>query len=488
MVKTILSQLMFNGEYFLQVYPHLKKEYFETGVARRTFTLIQEHYNEYKNIPTPNALAISLEKKSINQVEHDSTLAFLKSVNNTPEDMAWLIKETESYCKDKAMYNALSRAIEIQDNASKPDNERDPRIPDIGAIQDLMKDAVAISFDSSVGHDWFDDYAQRFLLYQTKAKKIPFLIEILNKITKDGAERGTLNVILAGVNVGKSLGLCTLAADYMKSGYNVLYISMEMAEHVVAKRIDANLLDVSMDDLDDGIISFPEYKARMERLTKGSTLGKLKIKQYPTGGANVNHFNALITDLKIKQGWKPDIVMVDYLGICASSRLRVYSENSYTLVKAIAEELRGFAVEHDVVLWTGAQTTRGAWDTSDINMSDVAESAGLPATADFMLAGIETEELAQMGVQMFKQIKSRYGDKNYISKFQLGVKKGNQRWYSVPQPWEDGSGGLPAPTTPTQSAPIQKAVGEATRQVDQNFASKEGKRAMLDELAKGISF
>ncbi|APU02333.1 DNA primase/helicase [Aeromonas phage SW69-9] len=432
------------------------------------FKLIQKHVNEYNTIPTKTALVIALEKKSIDQLTHDGIKEVLGRLASKPEDHSWLIKETETYCKDQAMYNALSKAIEIQENAAKPFEERNKKLPDVGAIEDLMKNALSISFDGSVGHDWFEDYERRYMLYMSKANKVPFVSQILNKITKGGAEIGTLNVIMAGVNVGKSLGLCSLAADYLQTGKNVVYFSMEMAEHVVAKRIDANLLDVTLDEIDDGQLSFAEYKARMEKL-KSRNMGRLIIKQYPTSGANANHFNAFLNELKLKKNFKADVVIVDYLGICASTRLGGGTENSYSFVKAIAEELRGLAVQHQVVMWTGAQTNRGAWDSTDIDMSDVAESAGLPATADFMLAVMETEELAQLGVQLFKQIKSRYGDKNYISKFRMGVRKGNQRWYDIEEEGQSPKPGAPAP-----------------RQADHTKGSNS--REKLDELAGIMNF
>ncbi|AAQ81351.1 DNA primase-helicase subunit [Aeromonas phage 44RR2.8t] len=469
MVETILENLLFNNTYFISAYPYLKDEYFDRGPYRELFKLIQKHVNEYNTIPTKTALVIALEKKSVDQLTHDGIKEVLGRLASKPEDHSWLIKETESYCKDQAMYNALSKAIEIQENAAKPFEERNKKLPDVGAIEDLMKNALAISFDGSVGHDWFEDYERRYMLYMSKANKIPFVSHILNKITKGGAEVGTLNVIMAGVNVGKSLGLCSLAADYLQTGKNVVYFSMEMAEHVVAKRIDANLLDVTLDEIDDGQLSFAEYKARMEKL-KSRNMGRLIIKQYPTSGANANHFNAFLNELKLKKNFKADIVIVDYLGICASTRLGGGTENSYSFVKAIAEELRGLAVQHQVVLWTGAQTNRGAWDSTDIDMSDVAESAGLPATADFMLAVMETEELAQLGVQLFKQIKSRYGDKNYINKFRMGVRKGNQRWYDLE---EEG-----------QSAP--KPGAAPARQADHTKGSNN--REKLDELAGIMNF
>lgn len=424
-VETIFSNLVYNGTYFVQVWPHLKADYFE-GTARQVFGIIESHVKEYNSIPSVTALEVALDKKSLSDAVYSDAKDFIKKLNNAPEDLSWLVKETENYCKDKAMYRALSRSIEIQANAEKPEGERDKKLPDVGAIPDIMTEALSVTFDSSVGHDYFEDYEKRWQLYQSKALKIPFCIPILNAITKGGAEKGTLNVLLAGVNVGKSLGLCSLAADYIQKGQNVLYISMEMAEHVCSKRIDANLLDVSLDDIDNGVITYADYKNRMESL-KSRKLGRLVVKQYPTSGANVNHFRALIKELKLKKKFVPDVIIVDYLGICASARVKS-AENTYGLVKAIAEELRGLAVETQTVMWTGAQTTRGAWDSSDVSMSDTAESAGLPATADFMLAVIETEELAQQGLQLFKQIKSRYGDKNHFSHFNLEVRKGNQRW------------------------------------------------------------
>lgn len=259
-------------------------------------------------------------------------------------------------------------------------------------------------------------------------------------------------------NTGKSLGLCHLAATYLQQGRNVLYVSMEMAEHMVAKRIDANLLDVSMDDIDDGIVTYSTYKTKMENLNKKG-LGRLIIKQFPTGGASVNHINSLLNELWTKKQWKPEIIIVDYLGIMTSSRIKVFSENSYTLVKAIAEELRGLAIEHDVVVWSAAQTTRGGWDSSDINMSDIAESAGLAATADFILAVMETEDLAEIGQQAFKQIKSRYGDKNKNSRFTMIVEKDKQRW-------------LQCEDTGTDRKTVEQASREMQAQANENASSR----------------
>lgn len=415
-----------NREYFGKVFPYLSKDYFQNPSDRALFEIIQKHVENNKSIPSKAAIKIALEKSDYSEKIIENVVKTLKGLNDVPEDLAWLVVETEEFCKEMAMDNALKQSIEIQDNASKELSKRDKRIPDVGAIPEIMTKALAVSFDTSIGMDWNDDYLQRWKSYVDKADKIPFKISLLNKITKGGIERGTLNVILAGVNVGKSLGMCSLACDYIKEGWNVLYISMEMSEEMVGKRIDANMIDIDMDDFDT--LTENEFVKRIQRSESKHKLGKLKVKRYPTGAANVNHFRTLLDELKVKQGFVPDVVMVDYLGICSSARMR-YSENSYTLVKAIAEELRGLSVEYNFACWTGAQLNREGAKSSDVDMTDTAESFGLPATADFMLAGIETEELAAASEQLFKQVKSRYGDKNKFNKFKLGVLKGRQRWY-----------------------------------------------------------
>lgn len=480
MVETILSHLVFDQTYFTKVWPYMDSEYFEHGPAKNVFNLFKNHVNEYHSVPSINALNIALDNSSLSEIEHDSAHKLISALNNSPEDHSWLVKETEKYVQQKAMYNATSQIIEIQSNAELPKEKQNRKMPDVGAIPDIMRKALSISFDSYVGHDWMDDYEARWLSYLNKARKVPFKLNILNKITKGGAETGTLNVIMAGVNVGKSLGLCSLAADYLQTGHNVLYISMEMAEEVCAKRIDANMLDVSLDDIDDGNVSYAEYKGKMEKWREKTTLGRLVIKQYPTGGANANTFRALLNELKLKKNFVPSVIMIDYLGICGSCRMKVYTENSYTLVKAIAEELRAFAVESETVLWTAAQVGRAAWDASDMNMSDIAESAGLPATADFMLAAIETEELAQAGQQLIKQIKSRYGDKNKWNKFLMGVRKGNQKWIEIEQ-----EGGEPMHT-------VKENAGAQNRQAEVNrttrMDSAKATRADLDSLANELKF
>lgn len=476
MVETILSQLLFNKEYFVKVWPYLNNTYFEKGPAKTLFNTINEHVKEYQAVPTKTALDIALDSSDLSEVEYEGTKKLLGVLADTPEDQEWLVKETEKYVQKSAMFNATSRIIEIQSNAELPKDKRDKRIPDIGAIPDIMRDALSICFDSALGHDWLNDYEARFQTYLNKSKKVPFRINILNKITKGGVEYGTENVLLAGTNVGKSLGLCSLAADYLQTGHNVLYISMEMAEEVCAKRIDANLLDVSLDDIDEGHVSWTEYKSKMEKWRAAGTLGTLKIKQYPTGGAHADTFRALLNEYKLKQGFVPDVIIVDYLAICASSRLKTFTENSYGLIKMVAEELRGLAVEKNVVLWTAAQTTRGANVAAEIDMADIAESFGIAHTADFMLGVVETEEFAQMGLQLIKQLKSRYGDKNYYNKFKMGVKKGNQRWYEV----DDDS-------APKQGPTVKEATGEMNRQAEMNRQTRVN-RSDLDDLAAQMKF
>lgn len=477
MVETILAQLLGNKDYFVRVWPYMNADYFDQGPAKTLFKLLKAHVNEYNSVPSKNALDIALSNASIGEIEYKETKALLSDLNAGPEDFDWLVSETEKYVQKAAMYNATSKIIEIQTNADLPPHEQNRKLPGIGAIPDIMRDALSICFDSQLGHDWMEDSEARFQTYMNKANKVPFRLNIFNKITKGGVEFGTLNILLAGTNVGKSLGLCSLAADYLQSGLNVLYISMEMAEEVCAKRIDANLLDVTLDDLDEGHVSWPEYKAKMDKWRQTKTLGKLKIKQYPTGGANADTFRALLNEYKLKQGFVPDVVIVDYLAICASSRVKTFTENSYGLIKMVAEELRGLAVEKKIVMWTAAQTTRGANVSAEIDMADIAESFGIAHTADFMLGIVETEEFAQMGLQMIKQLKSRYGDKNYYNKFKIGVKKGNQRWVEVEDEGE--------PKGPIST--VREATGEMNRQAEANRQARVN-RSDLDELAGQLKF
>ena len=437
MEQTILSNLMHNVEYLRKTLPHLKSEYFDDE-AKIIFNLIKKYVVKYKKVPTKNALIVSLEHHNYDDDYHDEIVQDINSFDESPDDFNWLVDETESFCQEKALFIAITKVIKINDNAILTEDSRDVKIQPTGAIPEILKKALSICFDNSVGHDYFADSDARYDSYHLKSDKIPFRLRILNLITKGGVQRKTLNVLLMGVNVGKTLGLCNLAADYIRSGFNVLYITMEMAETEISKRIDANLLDIDLDDLAN--IDRESFNGKVHSI-KGKTDGHLIVKQFPTAGASVNHFNSLLDELSTKKSIYPDVVIVDYLGICASSRINGGMENTYVLVKAIAEELRGFAVENNIAVWSAAQTTRNAWGASDIEMGDTAESAGLPATCDFMLGGLETEETISHGQQMFKQLKSRYGDKNYFNKFMLNVHKARQKWDDVD---EDGF-------TPTQN-------------------------------------
>lgn len=459
--EVIFSNLLYNEDYVRKVVPHLKAEYFYDPTQRRIYSYCSKFFEKYNKLPTAAVLNVALERDSkVNEQEYSEGVEFIKSLSPDVSATDWLVDETEKFCKERALYNALSLSLEIKENSEKPIEQQNKKMLDVNAIPSLLQEALGVSFDKSVGHDYFEDAEARWAVYHDKQAKIPFDIDILNTITNGGVEYKTLNVLLMGVNVGKSIGLCHLAAAYIAAGHDVLYVSMEMGEiQGVAKRIDANLFNMSIENvmnLDPGT-----YNTRIKRLKENIT-GKLVIKQYPTGSSHVGHLRALLNELKVKKNFKPRIVMVDYLGIMASTRIKGYSENTYSLVKSIAEELRGFAIENDLCIWSAAQTTRGSWDNSDINMSDTAESAGLPATVDLLLGGIETEETIALGQQMFKQLKSRYGNKDINTRFMIGVDKDKQKWYDV----AEFSTKTPKSTSEQQQAVVPKITQTKTKKVD----------------------
>jgi archaellum biogenesis ATPase FlaH len=333
----------------------------------------------------------------------------------------WLIEHTEKFCKDKAVYNAILESIKIIDG--KDDKRTQESIPHI------LSDALAVSFDNHVGHDYLDDAQDRFDFYHRVEEKLEFDLDLFNKITKGGFSKKTLNVILAGTGVGKSLFMCHVAASTLMQGKNVLYITMEMAEERIAERIDANLLNLSMDELK--VVDRKVFNTRLDKIAK-KTQGKLIVKEYPTAGAHSGHFRALLEELKIKKDFAPDLIVIDYLNICASARLKMGSNvNSYTYVKTIAEELRGLAVEYNVPMLSATQTTRGGFDNTDVGLQDTSESFGLPATVDFMCALISTEELEEMNQLMVKQLKNRYNDPSYFKRFVIGVDRSKMKLYNV---------------------------------------------------------
>jgi hypothetical protein len=423
--QVLINNLVYNEDYTRKTIPYLKKEYFSDKSERVVFEVIDDYFLKYNNCPTPRALLVELDKRTdLNEDTYPSTVQLVNSLNNEVIDsQEWLLESTEKFCQEKAIFNAVRKALQIMDD---PKNSEGP-----GSLPQLFTEALAVGFDTSVGMDYLEGFEDRFLEYRKKVNKIPFNLDLMNRITKGGLGNKTLNIILAGTNVGKSLVMCDWAATNLSMGYNVLYITLEMSELEVSKRIDGNLLDVELDDLETMDLTVLKKKADKVREKAKS---RLIVKEFPTASAHAGNFRHLLNELRIKQNFKPDIVYVDYLNICSSSRLKNNGNvNSYTYVKAIAEELRGLAVEFGLPIVSATQTTRGGYDSSDLDLGDTSESFGLPATADLMLGVMETEELAELGQYLFKQLKNRYADKNKCKRFVIGVHKAKMRLYDVEQ-------------------------------------------------------
>ena len=420
--RTTLSNLVTNEEYCRKVLPFIKPDYFDVKEERVVFEEITNFVEKYKRIPTKISLEIEVEsRKDLTEDQHKKIVEIIQTLDSTDVDMEWLVDTTEKFCKDKAIYNAIVDGISIIDGKDKK------RSPD--AIPSILTDALAVCFDNAVGHDYFDDSEERFEFYHKVEERIPFDLDFFNKINKGGLPQKTLNIALAGTGVGKSLFMCHMAANCLNQGRNVLYITLEMAEERIAERIDANLMNVSMEDLQD--LPKNMYQDKMERIAS-KTQGKLIIKEYPTASAHCNHFRALIQELAIKKSFKADIIFVDYLNICASSRFRGGSNvNSYTMIKAIAEELRGLAVENNLPIVSATQTTRSGYVSTDIGLEDTSESFGLPATADFMFALISTEEMDELNQITVKQLKNRYNDPTVNRRFVLGIDRSKMKLYDV---------------------------------------------------------
>jgi replicative DNA helicase len=424
---TILKNLIFNEDYARKILPFIKSEYFTDNTEKILFEEIDEYINHYKNLPTYESLVINFtESKKLTEQQVQDSIGMLREINAEKEersDNAWLIDNTEKFCQDKAIYNAIMKSVKILDNNSDRDSK--------GAIPQLLSDALGVSFDSSVGHDYIADSDNRFDFYHRHETKIPFDLDIFNKITKGGLPQKTLNIALAGTGVGKSLFMCHVAGSCLSQGQNVLYITMEMAEERIAERIDANLLNIDISDLH--AISKQDYDRKFSAM-RVKTQGKLIIKEYPTAAASALHFRALLNELQLKKSFKPDIIFIDYLNICASARIKPGSNvNSYSYIKAIAEELRGLAVEFSVPIVSATQTTRSGFTSSDPGLEDTSESFGLPATADFMFALISTEELEQLNQLMVKQLKNRYNDPNTFKRFVIGIDRAKMKLYDVEQ-------------------------------------------------------
>jgi replicative DNA helicase len=423
--KTILKNLIYNDEYARKVLPFIRSDYFSDQVEKNVFKEIAEFVSKYKTPPTHEALVINFtESKSLTEPEVKSAIALLNDIHgvrNEPSDAAWLTDETEKFCQDKAIYNAIMESVGILDDKQKTKAK--------GEIPKLLSDALAVSFDNSVGHDYLNDYDARYDFYHRVEARIRLDLDLFNKITKGGFPIKTLNIALAGTGVGKSLFMCHCAASSISQGHNVLYITMEMAEEKIAERIDANLLNVDISELQT--MTKTDYEKKFE-LLKNKTQGKLIIKEYPTASAHAGHFRALLNELKLKKNFVPDIIFIDYLNICSSSRIKMgASVNSYAYIKSIAEELRGLAVEFAVPVVSATQTTRSGYTNSDVGLEDTSESFGLPATADFMFALISTEELEQLNQIMVKQLKNRYGDPNLYKRFVVGVDRSKMRLYDA---------------------------------------------------------
>jgi replicative DNA helicase len=421
--NTILSNLVFNEDYCRKVIPFIKDEYFTGAGNKIVFSIISDYVDKYDALPTAEVLSIEADQREdLNESSYKEVNACISSLANEESNFDWMVETTEKWCQERAVYIALMESVKIADGK---DSKQDK-----GAIPHILSQALSVCFDSHVGHDYIDDALDRYDYYHRDEEKIPFDLEFFNKITKGGLHRKSLNVALAGTGVGKSLFMCHVAASCLLQGKNVLYITMEMAEERIAERIDANLLNINIKDL----ASLPKvmFENKVNRLAS-KTQGKLIIKEYPTASAHVGHFKSLLSDLALKRCIKPDIIFVDYLNICASQRYKGSIVNSYTYVKAIAEELRGLACEHDVPIVSATQTTRAGYGSSDVDLTDTSESFGLPATADLMFALISTEELEGMNQIMVKQLKNRYHDPTMNKRFCLGIDRAKMKLYDVEQ-------------------------------------------------------
>ena len=420
--RTTLTNLICNEDYARKVLPFIKSNYFDEREEQIIFEEINNFVDKYQKIPTQTSLEIEVgERKDLNETEHKKIVDIIKTLNPMEVDFDWLVDHTEKFCKDKAIYNAIVDGIKIIDGKDKK------RKPD--AIPEILTDALSVSFDNSVGHDYIEDAESRFDYYHRVEERIPFDLDFFNKITKGGLPPKTLNIALAGTGVGKSLFMCHMAANCLSQGRNVLYVTLEMAEERIAERIDANLMNVSMEDLQE--LPKKMFTDKLSKITKKTT-GKLIVKEYPTATAHSAHFRGLIKELAIKKSFRPDIIFIDYLNICASSRFKgAQNVNSYMYVKAIAEELRGLAVETNVPIMSATQTTRSGFTSTDVGLEDTSESFGLPATADLMFALISTEELEELNQICVKQLKNRYNDPTMNKRFVIGIDRAKMRLYDV---------------------------------------------------------
>ncbi len=423
LTEQILNSLVHSDSYCRKALPHIKSEYFEKEY-RPVYELVLSFIRTYNKLPTSATLHIELSNsKYASRGDVNDIVQLISSLENTSDvDEAWLLNSTEKFCKDRAVQLAIMESLDILDGKRADVSE--------GSIPEILSKALSVSFDSNIGHDYIENAEERFNFYHKKEDKTPFDIEMLNTITKGGVSRKTLNIILAGTGVGKSLAMCHFAAAALSEGKNVLYITLEMAEEKIAERIDANLFDVDIGDIEN--LPKDIFNNKVKQI-QSKTQGKLIVKEYPTATAHAGHFRALLDELKLKKAFKPDVIFIDYLNICASSRMKGLggSINSYTYIKAIAEELRGIAVEFNVPIWSATQVTRTGFGNTDVEITDTSESFGLPATCDLMLALISTEKLESMNQLMVKQLKNRYNDPTTNKRFAVGIDRAKMRLYDV---------------------------------------------------------
>ena len=425
----ILSKLVHDEQYCRKVIPFIKREYFSERKESILCRIILDFFSKYNKPLTKEILSIEVGNRTdINDKEVVEINEYVSSLTNETVNEDWMLEQTEKFCKDKGLYNAILHSIKIIDGGDKVHSK--------DAIPSILSDALAISFDNHVGHDYLEDSDARYDYYHRIEEKIAFDLDMFNKITKGGLSKKTLNIALAGTGVGKSLFMCHVAASVLVQGKNVLYITMEMAEERIAERIDANLLNLTMDELK--VIDKDIFDNRLDKIAK-KTQGKLIVKEYPTAGAHSGHFRALLEELKMKRDFVPEIIFIDYLNICASQRIKMgASINSYTYIKSIAEELRGLAVEYNVPIVSATQTTRSGYTNSDPGLEDTSESFGLPATADFMFALVSNEELEQLNQIIVKQLKNRYNDPSFYKRFVIGIDRAKMKLYDVEASAQEG--------------------------------------------------
>jgi hypothetical protein len=450
--SVVLQRLVSDDAFCRKTLPHLKGEYFETGAQKLVFSIIDEFTKKYNKAPTPEAIELilsSTEKANDKNASDALRLASTTLVAESDVDRDWLVDQTEAWCKERAVFLAVMEAIGIIDG------QKEGVSP--GSIPSLLEKALAVSFDNSVGHDYVENAEQRYEFYHQDLERIPFAIDMLNKITRGGVCRKTLNCLIAGTGAGKSLVMCDFAASYLARGLNVLYVTLEMAEERIAERIDANLLDIQIDKL--GELSKDVFVNKVKKIGEKSN-GHLIVKEYPTSSMHVGHLRALLNELQIKKNFKPDIVFVDYLNIMASSRIKASgAAETYTYCKAIAEELRGLATERDIPIWTATQANRAGNDNSDIELGNTSESFGVPMSLDLFLAIISTEQLQELGQLMFKQLKNRYNDVNFNKRFVVGVNRSKMKLFDVEASAQNLIAQSVKPSAPVAQSPFAAGKG-----------------------------